>query len=443
MCGTPIYGIPNWQDTKKKFQESCGWIGRSLVISCAAIGLAKISSDTIGKIFASDPKQASTISSAWFSRFMLGIVPMFSVIIAKQEEYSEIDNAVQEAMTFIPKEKMGEEVKKLALDVMPEELAERAAFIKIPKKDLIFKNVDRDNGIIFHGISGGGKTVLAKIFTHKVEGNFIHIDTAILFNKWFGQSSKIASKLFEEIKKTAQAQQETPFIVFVDEADGVFAQRDKAGGHSTSGEQSRVVNALLEKLQSLRGTNVHVIAATNHRDALDKAGKRRFPLDIMIGLPKLNTRKAVWQKLFDNNNINNEALLNYLARNTNGMAISDIDFVFQELTSFCEIYSDNRVPLDSFDPFNKNDILAQKLGTIIEKQKAECSSRMDTATRKKLLSKTPFKSIPLDNRYVKWGQKPNPKERIKERSVSFGDLPKMVNQKHVVNRQPCIELDLD
>lgn len=69
---------------------------------------------------------------------------------------------------------------------------------------------------------------------------------------------------------------------FLDEFDAIAKARDD---QYELGELKRVINSLLQNIDSFAKQNI-LIAATNHSELLDKAIWRRFNTVIEIGLPK-------------------------------------------------------------------------------------------------------------------------------------------------------------
>jgi AFG3 family protein len=93
----------------------------------------------------------------------------------------------------------------------------------------------------------------------------------------------------------AQARQNAPCILFIDEIDAIGRQRGKGmmGGND---ERENTLNQLLVEMDGLKGLHhVVVLAGTNRADVLDSALTRagRFDRHITVDLPDLNARKQV------------------------------------------------------------------------------------------------------------------------------------------------------
>src|SRR5437016_3257874 len=132
-------------------------------------------------------------------------------------------------------------------------------------------------GILLHGPSGTGKTLLAKAVATESEANFISIKGPELLSKWVGESERGIREIFR------RARQASPCIIFFDEIDSVAPTRGMGGGSMVT---ERVVSQLLTELdgiQALQG--VVVLAATNRIDMVDTALLRAGRFDKIISTP--------------------------------------------------------------------------------------------------------------------------------------------------------------
>src|SRR3990172_4354327 len=142
-------------------------------------------------------------------------------------------------------------------------------------------------GILLHGPSGTGKTLLAKAVATESEANFVSVRGPELLSKWVGESGRGIREIFR------RARQASPCVIFFDEIDSIAPIRG-AGGETAVTE--RVVSQLLTELdgmENMRG--VVVLAATNRPDMIDTALLRpgRFDKIIQIPLPDKESRKSI------------------------------------------------------------------------------------------------------------------------------------------------------
>jgi len=142
-------------------------------------------------------------------------------------------------------------------------------------------------GILLHGHSGTGKTLLAKAVATQSEANFVSVRGPELLSKWVGESERGIREIFR------RARQASPCVIFFDEIDSIAPIRG-AGGETAVAE--RVVSQLLTELdgmENLRG--VVVLAATNRADMIDPALLRpgRFDKIIQIPIPDKDSRRSI------------------------------------------------------------------------------------------------------------------------------------------------------
>jgi transitional endoplasmic reticulum ATPase len=139
---------------------------------------------------------------------------------------------------------------------------------------------DPPTGVLLYGPPGTGKTLLARAIAGESGVNFIQVAGPELLDRYVGESEKAVRELFD------RARQAAPAIVFFDEIDAVAADRDAAGGDG-SGVGERVVSQLLTELdRASDNPNLVVLAATNRRDALDRALLRPGRLETHVEVPE-------------------------------------------------------------------------------------------------------------------------------------------------------------
>nr|AIE94221.1 AAA ATPase (VCP, CDC48) [uncultured marine thaumarchaeote AD1000_44_B05] len=142
-------------------------------------------------------------------------------------------------------------------------------------------------GILLHGASGTGKTLLAKAVATESEANFVSVRGPELLSKWVGESERGIREIFR------RARQSSPCVVFFDEIDSIAPIR---GGGAETQVTERVVSQLLTELDGMQDMHgVVVLAATNRADMIDPALLRpgRFDKIIQIPLPDKESRQRI------------------------------------------------------------------------------------------------------------------------------------------------------
>jgi transitional endoplasmic reticulum ATPase len=144
-------------------------------------------------------------------------------------------------------------------------------------------------GILLHGPSGVGKTLLAKAVATESEANFVSVRGPELLSKWVGESERGIREIFR------RARQASPCVIFFDEVDSIAPIR---GAGSETAVTERVVSQLLTELDGMENMHgVIVLAATNRADMIDPALLRpgRFDKIVQIPMPDKDSRRQILQ----------------------------------------------------------------------------------------------------------------------------------------------------
>ena len=164
------------------------------------------------------------------------------------------------------------------LESLKEELLESVEWPLKHKEAFERADVTPPKGILLHGPTGTGKTLIAKAVAHTTESNFISIKGPELLSKWVGESEKGVREVFRKARQSA------PCIIFLDEIDAIAPSRSSGSGDSHVTE--RVVSQLLTEIDGLEELhNVVVIGATNRLDIVDSALLRAGRFDRIIEVP--------------------------------------------------------------------------------------------------------------------------------------------------------------
>ena len=176
-------------------------------------------------------------------------------------------------------------------------------------------------GILLHGPSGTGKTLLAKAVATESEANFISVRGPELLSKWVGESERGIREVFR------RARQASPCVIFFDEIDSIAPTRGIGGENMVT---ERVVSQLLTELdgiQSLQG--VIVLGASNRADMLDTALLRpgRFDKLILVPMPDKDARQKILEIQAKEKPLEADVDLVKLAEMTEGFSGADVSSV--------------------------------------------------------------------------------------------------------------------
>jgi transitional endoplasmic reticulum ATPase len=188
-------------------------------------------------------------------------------------------------------------------------------------------NIDPPKGVLFHGPSGTGKTLMAKAVSQESNANFITINGPEIMSKFYGASEGRLREIFREAEENA------PSIIFIDEIDSIAPKR-----MDTSGEvERRVVSQLLSLMDGLRGRGeIICIGATNRINSLDEALRRpgRFDREIEFGVPNVKGRKEIFQIHTRGMPLEEDVNLDDYSEITHGFVGADIMAICREAAMF-------------------------------------------------------------------------------------------------------------
>ena len=175
-------------------------------------------------------------------------------------------------------------------------------------------------GFLLFGPPGTGKTLLAKAIAREAEANFIAAKSSDLLSKWYGESERQVSRLFQRARQVA------PTVIFIDEIDSLAPER--GGGIGEPAVTERVVNTLLAEMDGLEELQgVVVIAASNRPALLDPALLRpgRFDDLVYVSVPDRDGRLHILKIHTSKMPLGADVDLTTLADRTNGYTGADLE----------------------------------------------------------------------------------------------------------------------
>ena len=184
-----------------------------------------------------------------------------------------------------------------------------------------YAKITAPKGILLHGPSGTGKTLIAKAVANETKVNFISVKGPALISKYVGESERGIRDMFKKAKQAA------PCIIFFDEMDVITPRRGEGGdSHVTE----RVIGQFLTEMdgiEELKG--VLVLGATNRIDRIDPALLRagRFDYLIEIPIPDEEARLKIFQVHTKDKPVEKGVDLKKYVHETEGMTGADIELI--------------------------------------------------------------------------------------------------------------------
>lgn len=192
--------------------------------------------------------------------------------------------------TIADKEKINVKFADVAgLDAAKQEIMEFVDFLKEPERfTKLGAKIPR--GALLVGPPGTGKTLLAKATAGEASVPFYSMSGSDFIEMFVGVGPSRVRDLF------AQARENSPCIIFIDEIDAVGRSRSSRniGGND---ERENTLNQLLVEMDGFSTeSGVVVLAGTNRADILDDALLRpgRFDRQIYISKPDIKERQAIF-----------------------------------------------------------------------------------------------------------------------------------------------------
>ena len=215
----------------------------------------------------------------------------FKVITAYPE-----DSVIGESTSIeivIPNEEKHDSIKRVKSNVFFDDVVGQENAKK--KSKLIYKYLQdpekfgnwAPKNVLFYGLPGTGKTMLAKALANELHINLFLVKATSLIGDHVGDAANKIHDLYETALKSA------PALIFIDEIDAIALHRSF---QSLRGDVSEIVNSLLTEMDGINPNDgVVTIAATNNPSSIDFAIRSRFEEEIEFKLPDDDERREIFQ----------------------------------------------------------------------------------------------------------------------------------------------------
>jgi cell division protease FtsH len=210
-------------------------------------------------------------------------------------------------------------------DEAKEEVAEIVDFLRDPKKyEKLGGRIPK--GMLLLGPPGTGKTLLARAMAGEAKVPFFTLSGSDFVEMFVGVGAARVRDLF------AQAKENAPCIIFIDEIDAVGRKRGGSFGGGND-EREQTLNQMLVEMDGFEASKgIIVIGATNRADVLDEALKRPGRLDrqVTVGLPDIKGREQILRVHARRAPLGADVDLRVVARGTPGFSGADLANLINE-----------------------------------------------------------------------------------------------------------------
>ena len=189
-------------------------------------------------------------------------------------------------------------------------------------------SVQPTRGIMLHGPSGTGKTLLAKALAKESGVNFISVKGPSLMSRYVGESERAIREVFRTARQAA------PSILYFDEIESLIPIRGREAGGSAFTE--RVIGQFMSEMSGIEDLQgVVVLATTNRLDLVDPAllVAGRFDLVLELPLPDAEARESIFRIELRRKPLAPDIDVKDLAALTKGASGADIAFVCRKATT--------------------------------------------------------------------------------------------------------------
>jgi SpoVK/Ycf46/Vps4 family AAA+-type ATPase len=172
--------------------------------------------------------------------------------------------------------------------------------------------------VLLWGPPGCGKTLTAHYLSHALSLPLGVVRLSSLISSFVGDTASHIQRVFDRAATT-------PMVLLLDEVDAIGKNRDDP---NDVGELKRVVNSLLQAMDSFSSTESVVVAASNHQYLLDPALWRRFDDVVFFPEPGAAARAEFVHRLL--NGVSYCGSEDIVVKKTAGLSFAAIERVLSE-----------------------------------------------------------------------------------------------------------------
>ena len=188
------------------------------------------------------------------------------------------------------------------------------------------------NGLLLHGPSGNGKSLLIRKISESFDVPFFVLEFDKVFSRYFGESEKGIRDIFTAARFFA------PSVIVIEDVDAIGGKRS-----DESGVGGRVLTTLLNEIEGIsQNRQVVVLGTTNSPKMVDSALMRpgRFDRLIEIPNPEEDDRIAIFNLLRSTTPVCESVTSESLSAQTDGFSCAEIQSFFR--FSALQALRDNR-----------------------------------------------------------------------------------------------------
>lgn len=149
--------------------------------------------------------------------------------------------------------------------------------------------IEPPRGVLLSGPPGTGKTQVARVIASIAQLYFKSYAPGDIRSMYVDRAALNLADIF------SRARRHSPAILFFDEIESLFPDRDALEGFGADLDNQNLVNQFLQEVDGVRTQQgyVLVVGATNYPERVDRAVRSRLQREISIPLPAAPQRQAI------------------------------------------------------------------------------------------------------------------------------------------------------